>query len=132
MASSWTLRQSRLRDGAAVLSAEGRGVEREEEAAWREESSAGVGARRTIFLNWRVVRWRNGEKGGLRMPSFGVIMNFWFSGGMERLVWMVVERSVRVDDGVKAKVWGVPWWVMVMLMEASSDECRGFGDCGGI
>lgn len=76
MASSWTLRQSWLRDAVAGLRAEGRGDERDEEAAWREESSAGVGARRTIFLVWRVGRWRDGEKGGLRMPSLGVIMNF--------------------------------------------------------
>lgn len=76
MASSWTLRQSRVRDAAAGLRAEGRGVEREEEAAWIEESSAGVGARRTIFLDCKVIRWRDGEKGGLRMPSLGVIMNF--------------------------------------------------------
>ncbi len=26
-----------------------------------------------------------------------------------------------VDEGVKAKVWGVPWWVMVILIDASSD-----------
>ncbi len=27
-----------------------------------------------------------------------------------------------VDEGVKAKVWGVPWWVMVILIDASSDR----------
>ena len=54
-----------------------------DEALERAESSEGRGARRTIFLLRRVERRRDGsEKGGLMMPSFGVIMNFWFSGGM--------------------------------------------------
>ena len=43
-----------------------------------EDSSLAVGARRMIFLDWRVLRAREGlEKGGLRMPILGVIMNFW-------------------------------------------------------
>ena len=42
-----------------------------------EDNSLVVGASRTIFLDWRVLRARKGsEKGGLRMPIFGVIMNF--------------------------------------------------------
>ena len=44
-----------------------------------EDSSEGVGARRTIFLLRSVRSWRvESENGGLRRPSLGVIMNFWF------------------------------------------------------
>ena len=32
------------------------------------------------------------------MPSLGVIMNFWFEGGIERLLVMVEERSRRVVE----------------------------------
>ena len=117
MASSCALRQSRWRVGWAGLSA---GVE-EREGGAMEESSAGVGARRTIFLEWSVLRAREGVvKGGLRTPSLGVMMNFWVVGGMERSVWMRVERSVMVEEGGKSNVWGVPWWVNVMLIDASS------------
>lgn len=79
MASSWSLRQSRLRDGVAGLREEadeevarGFGI-----GAEMEERSEAVGARRTIFLEERVVKGMEGSvKGGLRMPSLGVIMNF--------------------------------------------------------
>lgn len=48
------------------------------EAEERYESSLGVGARRTIFLDRRLLSGREGlGKGGLRTPSLGVIMNFW-------------------------------------------------------
>ncbi len=64
--------------------------------------SAAVGARRRIFLERRVVRGGEGVgKGGLRTPSLGVMTNFWLVGGMERLAWMRVERSVRVEVGGK-------------------------------
>lgn len=52
-----------------------------------EDSSVAVGARRTIFLDVRIVRGVAG-KGGLSMPGLGVIMNFWCMGGMERVVSM--------------------------------------------
>ena len=40
-----------------------------------------------------------GENGGLRMPSLGVIMKFWFEGGMERVSSMAVDRSMTVEEG---------------------------------
>ena len=56
-------------------------------AAAREESSEGRGARRMTFLERREVRGRMGfGKGYLRMPTLGVMMNFWWAWGMEREV----------------------------------------------
>ena len=79
MASSWTLRQSRLRDGVAGLMADAdEEVVREVGVgALTEERSDAVGARRTIFFDESAVKDMEGSaKGGLRMPSLGVIMNF--------------------------------------------------------
>ena len=57
------------------------------DAVDKEESSDGKGARRMIFLERREESGRMGfGKGYLRMPSFGVIMNFWWAWGMEREV----------------------------------------------
>lgn len=79
------------------------------EAFDRADSSEGKGARRTIFLLRSVERRSKGsEKGGLRMPSLGVIMNFWFSGGMLRLVCILKERSAIVESGGNGKVCDVP------------------------
>lgn len=59
--------------------------------------SDGVVPRRVIFLVRRVESTRGVVvKGGLRRPVLGVIMYFWWVGGMERVVWMVVERSAVV------------------------------------
>ena len=77
VASSWTFFQSRWRAGVAglVIDVEARDEDLEAEA--RDESSLGVGARTTIFLDWRLLRGRDGSlKGGLRTPTLGVIMNF--------------------------------------------------------
>ena len=78
VASSWTFRQSRFRAGAAVLTGDGR--ERVLDTAEdrdNDESSEGVGARRTIFLFRSVLRRSSGlGNGALRRPSFGVIINF--------------------------------------------------------
>ena len=101
---------------------------REEGGDWeREERSEGEGARRRIFLERRVDRWREEEKGGLRRPSLGVMRNFWWEGGMERSVEMVVERSVIVELGRKERVCGVLWWRMVRVMESA----EGGGGGGG-
>lgn len=83
----------------------GRGVAR---GGAREASWAGVGARRTIFFDLRVVSWRVSAKGGLRMPIFGVIMNFWLAVGMDKSLEMRLERWAMVDSGENAKVCGVP------------------------
>ena len=50
----------------------------EEEEAESDESSEAVGASRVIFLDVREARSTAtvAEKGGLRMPSSGVIINF--------------------------------------------------------
>lgn len=59
--------------------------------------SDGVLPRRVIFLLERVASGRGVlVKGGLRRPVLGVIMYFWWVGGMRRVVWMVVERSAVV------------------------------------
>lgn len=72
------------------------------EGVVRVAISAAVGARRRIFLETRVFRGGEGvAKGGLRTPSLGVMMNFWLVGGMERSMWMRVERSVRIEVGGK-------------------------------
>ena len=86
---------------------------------WREERSDGVGARRRIFFRWKGARGRSG-KGGARRPGLGVMRSFWFWGGIERWVWIIVEREVRVEKGGRVKVWDVPWWVIVMVMGGSS------------
>ena len=113
----------------AALRAEKRGEARAaEEAVERAESSVGRGARRTIFLVRRVERGSDGsEKGGLRMPSLGVIMNFWFSGGMARSAWILEERSMMVASGEKGNVCGVPWWVNVRCIFGSV-EAGGLSD----
>ena len=63
----------------------------------REASSAGVGARSTIFLDLRVLSRGESANGGLRMPSLGVIINFWLVAGIDNLLWMWFERSAMVD-----------------------------------
>ena len=75
VASSWTFRQLRWRVGAAAFI---EGIARVLGVGWEmEEKSVAVGARRTTFLDWRLLSGRDGlEKGGLRMPNLGVIMNF--------------------------------------------------------
>ena len=70
----------------------------------REASSAGVGARRTIFFDLRVLSRRVSANGGLRMPSLGVIMNFWLVAGIDNSSEMRFERSAMVDSGGKLKV----------------------------
>ena len=78
----------------------------------RADSSDGRGARRTTFLLRSVDRRSEGsEKGGLRMPSLGVIINFWFSAGMPSSAWILIERSTTVESGENSSVWAVPWWV---------------------
>ena len=77
MASSWTLRQSPRGDGDPGFKV----VVGERRFGWyrddSEDRSAAVGARRTIFLDCRLVRGTEGSpKGGLRIPSLGVIINF--------------------------------------------------------
>ena len=68
-----------------------------------DDNSAAEGARRTIFLDWRERRGSRGlVNGGLRTPTFGVIMNFWFVVGMERSSCMRCARSVTVDVDTKS------------------------------
>ena len=43
---------------------------------------------------------------------------------MERVSWIAVERSMRVEEDGRVKVWGVPWWVIVVVMGASSGSGR--------
>lgn len=92
------------------MTVEARGVEwAVEEAFERSDSSEGRGARSTIFLLRRLERESDGSaNGGLRMPSFGVTMNFWFSGGMLRSAWILEQRSVMVACGEKGRVCAVP------------------------
>ncbi len=73
------------------------------EMVWlRVEISVGVVPRRVIFLVMRVASGREAlVKGGLRTPTLGVIMYFWFARGMERLVEMVSERSIIVASAGK-------------------------------
>ena len=74
----------------------------------REASSAGVEARRTTFFDPRALSGRGSANGGLKMPSLGVIMNFWLVTGIDSSLWMRVDRSAMVDSGGKLKVCGVP------------------------
>ena len=99
-----------LRGEADVVVARGGGF-----GAEMEERSEAVGARRMIFLEERVVRGMEGSaKGGFRMPSLGVIMNFWWGVGIERASAILVARSVIVAESGKVRVCGVPWWMNVM------------------
>ena len=66
-----------------------------------------MGASRTIFFDLRILSGRGSVNGGLRMPSLGVTMNFWFVTGMEKSLEMRVERSATVDSGGKFNVCGV-------------------------
>ena len=70
----------------------------------REASSAGVDARRTILFDLRALREGDCANGGLRMPSFGVIRNFWLVVGIDSSLKMRVERSAMVELGGKLKV----------------------------
>lgn len=74
----------------------------------REAREAGVGARRTIFFDWRVRSGRGSVNGGLMMPSFGDIRNFWFVVGMDNSLSMRFDRSAMVDSGGKLKECDVP------------------------
>lgn len=107
--------KSRVRDGVAGLMALcGRGVWEVLMEAEREETSAGVLPRRVILRDVRVER-RSGlfVKGGLSRPGLGEMRNFWYSGGMERLVLMLVERSKSVAVEGKVRWWGWPrWWIV--------------------
>lgn len=59
-----------------------------------DETSSAEEPRRTIFFERRVWSLRSGSlKGGLRRPTLGEIMNFWFDGGMDKVSEMVVDRS---------------------------------------
>lgn len=70
-----------------------------------EDNSEGVGASRTIFLFTSVRSCRVGSrKGGLSRPSLGVIMNFWFECGIERVVDTASARSVMFESGEKGRV----------------------------
>lgn len=85
----WSMCRAGVADFLGVEEVRGEGWE-------RAVSSLAVGARRTIFLETRVERGRDG-KGDLRRPVLGVMRSFWFRGGMERVVWMEAARSVRVQ-----------------------------------
>lgn len=77
IASSWRFFQSFVRAGAAALIGDTLGEARDTaEDAEREDSSEGVGARSVVFFEARVASEMLVEKGGLRMPTLGVIMNF--------------------------------------------------------
>ena len=93
----------------AALNDDTRGGARDAaEDADSEESSDGVGARSTIFFEVKVASEMSAEKGGLRIPSLGVIMNFWFEMGMLSCFSTSCEKSTMAASSAKVKVWGVP------------------------
>ena len=87
-----------------------------------EASSDEVGASNTIFLFRRLEREREEEKGGLISPTLGVIMYFWFMGGMERVLSIEEERSDILEPGEKVNVWELPWCQIVRLMASKGGK----------
>lgn len=85
----------------------GRESGREGFGAARVVRSDGVGARRRIFLEKRVLRGSGGS-GWCRRPVLGVMRNFWWEGGMESWVWIWVDRSGRVLVEGRVMGWGRP------------------------
>ena len=58
--------------------------------------------------------------GGFNIPGFGLIINFWFETGMESASVIREERSARVEEGMRVKVWGLPWWWTVIVRGVDS------------
>jgi len=75
----------------------------------RAATSAGVLPKRVILRVERVERRMVAcvVKGGLTRPGLGDMRNFWYAGGMERVVVTLAERSESV--AVEGKVRDVAW-----------------------
>ena len=94
-----------------------RGAEAVVMCALREAVSAVVLPMRVTFLPVRLESGREASlKGGLRRPTFGLMRNFWFEGGIESSEATLSERSVMVASWAKARVMGLPWCVRVSSM----------------
>lgn len=89
------------RDALVVCLTAGGGVR--EDGGATEARSFAVGARRRIFLEWRVERGRGGN-GGLRRPGEGVMRSFWCVAGMEREASIEAERSTAVEFSGRVNV----------------------------
>lgn len=98
--SSWTFFQSLFLAGWAAFMGPCLSGAYAEAMVWESfEMSSTADPSRIIFLLVRVERAWSVAKGGLSVPILGVIMNFWFEGGMERAsaTWLLRSVSVAWD-----------------------------------
>jgi len=84
-------------------------------AIWAE-----VLPRRVILRATMVERRRSVGNGGLRRPGFGETKNFWLVDGIERDDSTAVERSGRVAEEGRLKVWSVLACLRVMVIVSSN------------
>lgn len=121
--SSWTFFQSLFLAGcAACMGPCLRGADAEAMVRESFEMSSTADPRRTIFLLLRVESAWSVMKGGLSVPILGVIMNFWFEGGMERASATWLLRSVRVASAFKDIVNDFPWCCIEISTLSSEDS----------
>lgn len=84
-----------------------------------------VGVPRRVILNFGESSGRSvlsgvGGNGAFCMPGLGDIRSFCVSGGMWRVVAIVLERSSSVEVEGSVRVWGLLWWWIVRVRSSVS------------